>query len=1538
MNKFIIYFNEQNRILEYMLPGEDNRQGEIDLSAEMKVPELIIAYEVWDGEWFFRSNDYVRLSVEHQIMESFPIIDGKVFNIKIKSSGRKLTGVAHLINEEMTTYTKYDISKLNHISIGRNQGNDITINNDFVSGQHASINFRGNGWYISNNSPNGTYLNSDRISGEQKLHIGDSIYIVGFKIIFFGSFIAINRIKEVEARITEYDSSLHCEKRKSEDESSFSRAPRYIEPLDESPVEIEGPPQKERQSKQPLWLVLGPSLTMPLPILVVVLFNALSNKGGSVGSYIGMLLSVVMFAGLGFFWTMMRTRYDKKNKYENEQIRVASYGSYISQNDEYIGQKLAYNKNVLNGKYKSSVELASLIPVNKVFLWNRNVNHDDFLTVRIGTGYIKSPVEVKVPAQRFSIEQDELVLLPGQIKQKYDYIADGVKTLDLRKNKIIGVIGDNEGINTIARNLIIQLAALHSYTDLRIALLYENYDIEWAKWLPHCFSSDKKVRFIGNDESSVQSVIYALTNELRMRAENTEVGTSKTKYKNHFVVFVSDKKFFENETIQKYMVSEEDYGFTFVLLYGTVTHLPNECNYIIEKRPAYNGIYVLTEAYDITKNVQFDDISSAEAEKFARFMSKYYISEVSEGQIPDAIDYFSMLGIERLDEWNLIKNYKQNRAYEGLPSFVGLAAGGKPLFLDIHEKKHGPHGLVAGTTGSGKSETIQTFILSLLMNYSPDEVAFILIDYKGGGMANAFLGLPHIAGTITNLGTGTDATSNDSVDPNQMRRALISIRSEIKRRQAILNKYKVNHVDLYMRLFREHKAEEPLPHLIIISDEFAELKKEQPGFIRELVSTARVGRSLGIHLILATQKPAGVVDEEIWSNSRFKLCLRVQDKQDSMEMLKRPEAAFLTQSGRAYLQIGHDEIFEMFQSGYSGAKYDPSVEVKKTAEGVNMIGIDGSSLIVRQRGGSGGESKITQLEACVSYITKMAEVKGIKPTRPLWKPALGDKIFIEDILKNENIDTENRLVAVIGMIDEPERQLVEPLIIDIERISNMLIAGLNGSGKTTVIKTIISSMVRQYSSAYVQFYIMDFSARTLKIFRSLPHVGDVFYPEETEGIERTIKFAFDEITNRTSIFQKDGIGSFIEYNEVYKEKPLPCLVFVIDNFFDFMTEYSSYEEDILKLTRDGSRYGIQFIITVNRASDVRYKLRQNFTCFIPLRLLDKADYLDMLGKNPEFLPSAITGRGLINMDGNLLEFQAALPAFGDTESERNTIMKEVFSEIREKNMTAVAKKIPVLPTTISYLQMLEGDAADTIARRSIPAGYDSESIELVEINPENDYCYVVWGTSKDAVCSILSMYFAATVMNGSIINVIVAGNNAEKIYGDNSCLKYEGYQGLYDFLVKMRGEFKKRSDRKKEYINEGLKNEKEIVKRLVDEYGELVVFVDDLIELCALLYDPDNNAPLSPLYEMFMKQGAGLGIMFLFGVSGELPSKIAGFKTVKLILEYRKGICFGGMLNLQKLFTFDISYNVQTKKMPDNIGYTIKDGKSVRIFLPENLK
>jgi DNA segregation ATPase FtsK/SpoIIIE, S-DNA-T family len=230
---------------------------------------------------------------------------------------------------------------------------------------------------------------------------------------------------------------------------------------------------------------------------------------------------------------------------------------------------------------------------------------------------------------------------------------------------------------------------------------------------------------------------------------------------------------------------------------------------------------------------------------------------------------------------------------------------------------------------------LQSFISSLAVNFHPYQVSFVLVDYKGGGMADAFLELPHLAGSITNL------------QGNLASRALLALRSELQKRQAMLAQARENHIDKYQRRYAQGELKEPLPRIIIIVDEFAELATEQPDFMKQLVSTVRVGGSLGVHLILATQKPAGVVSEEIWANTRFRICLRVARPEDSREVLRRPDAASISQPGRAYFQVGLDEVFELFQSAYGGAPYVPESGMAAAPDEIMEVALDGSRNVLR---------------------------------------------------------------------------------------------------------------------------------------------------------------------------------------------------------------------------------------------------------------------------------------------------------------------------------------------------------------------------------------------------------------------------------------------------------------------------------------------------------------------------------------------------------------------------------------------------------------
>lgn len=1516
MSRYTLYINFKEITAEIPLPAVNNREVMLDMSNML--PECRLSFEVYDDVWSIKSNDNVKIEGDLSDGEVHTLCDGDAIKARLHTN-EKFVIMVYELKPEITTFHKYDISERDEITIGKSDSQDISISDRFISSEHAVITRKNGKAVFVDKSLNGSYINGTRISGSRELHMYDVIYTVGFKMVFLEDSIALNRSDIVKCRLKKHTDVIEeAISDRQEDDVPFSRSPRVIEPLFDEVVEIESPPAPQKYRGQPLIFIIGPSVTMPLPILMSTIIN---SQGGTFRA--GALVSVGVSAIIGAGWALAHQLYNKKTLKEDEEFRVEAYKDYIKKNEAMLAEKHSYNNSILMTQYLSSNDIVTRFFSDDRFIWNRNINHDDFLTVRVGTGLIKFKGEIAVSKQRFSLHKDKMAELPHKIKDKFEYMPS-VSVLELGKHKIVGVIGEEKSVNEAAANIAVQLAATHCYTDVKIAALFKQNEYNeygWMRWLPHTYTEDMKLRMIACESNSYQNVLYHINGVLRSRAESIANNDSGKRMLPHYVVFCTSETIFDGDGMMKYMSMQEQLGVTFVLLYKSMDRLPNECKMILECSSEYSGMYSIEAKRGNTDRIKSDRITANEAERFARKMSGMYVRSYFTGEIPDTIEYFGMLGIGNIQQWNLIKKYKENRVYEGIRSFVGIAAGGKPMYIDIHEKKYGPHGLVAGTTGSGKSEALQTFIISLALNYHPDEVAFILIDYKGGGMANAFTDMPHIAGTITNLGDEGNAASE--IDETLTRRALVSIKSEIKRRQAMFNKSKVNHIDMYIRMYRDGKVSEPLPHLIIISDEFAELKKEQPEFIKELVSTARVGRSLGIHLILATQKPAGVVDDEIWSNSRFKLCLRVQDKQDSMGMLKRPEAAYLTQTGRAYLQIGNDEIFEQFQTGYSGADYYPKAEAEMVSGDICMINIDGTAAIINNTQKSKRNDVPTQLETAVKHITSICESNGIRATRALWLPALPTYTYLEEVTRNYS-ENKKGISASFGIVDDPEKQLQCRASINLAECSNLVVAGMSGSGKTTLLQTLLMSLITDYSCEEVTYYIFDFGGRTLKLFGKVPHCGMVAFSDENEYIVRMMKFVDKSMNERKKLFDNANVGSYSEY--VRKNK-LPLMLMIIDNYFEFAELYQNMQDDFMRITRDCAKYGIQFIITCNSFADIRYKLRQNFGNAITLIMNEKGDYREAYGVTPEFMPQNRKGRGLIACDGRILEFQTALPVEGKSESERNDSIMEITENIMCKNRgLKSAERVAVLPKNQKYEEFCERE----LRKEFIPVGYAASDISVYGMDLFRTYCYSVSGNDEKGISLVMkNIMYAANKLDAAVHTVKM--KTEIKLNRSYTGKVHSDKDEIRELLIELKAAFIERAADKRAFLAEN--PEGDYSEYICGKYGKIFVFIDSMDEFLNIVYDSTNTENMYTLVETFFKQGAGLGVYFIAGFGQEINGKNFYTPSCKNFIMHRSGIHLGGCLDKQKLFDVSMSISQMSKPAEYFIGYVPAQGGQ-SIFVP----
>ena len=604
----------------------------------------------------------------------------------------------------------------------------------------------------------------------------------------------------------------------------------------------------------------------------------------------------------------------------------------------------------------------------------------------------------------------------------------------------------------------------------------------------------------------------------------------------------------------------------------------------------------------------------------------------------------------------------------------------------------------------------------------------ILIDYKGGGLAGAFqkgnVKLPHIVGTITNI------------DKVGLQRSLVSIQSELRRRQIKFNqareKTDEGTIDIYkyQKLFHDGVVKEPIPHLLIICDEFAELKQQQPDFMDELISVARIGRSLGVHLILATQKPAGVVNDQIRSNSKFGICLKVQDRQDSMDVIKRPDAAELKRAGQFYIQVGNNEYFALGQSAWAGASYEPSDIIKKNVDNsmkfVSNIGsvikkIDDTKRAPVKKDGE-------QLTNIVKYIYELGKNENIH-LKPLWLENIPEIIMLDKTKEKYKIEKkENEVIPVIGEYDDPYNQRQGPVELDFKKQGNIIVYGNAESGKETLISTMVYDIITTYTVREAQMYLLDFGSEALKIFKDAPHVGDVVLSTDAEKINRLFEMIQREMKRRTEVLSNYGgdIKLYIKDTGI----PMPQIIVVINNYEGFVENYGEkYDDILLTLCREGIKYGIIFVLTASAYNSVRYRLSQNFRQKIALQLNNEDDFLNIIEGVNKKRPAHVFGRGLIKYS-DVYEFQTARIC----EPERwNSFVKDEIKKLNSE-YTERAVSIPVLPNQIKV-----EDVRELVTQLDkLPIGIYKASLGLATYDFKNNLVNIISAKNVDVVAEYIT--------------------------------------------------------------------------------------------------------------------------------------------------------------------------------------------------------
>jgi S-DNA-T family DNA segregation ATPase FtsK/SpoIIIE len=1294
----------------------------------------------------------------------------------------------------------------------------------------------------------------------------------------------------------------------------FNRPPRIWPSFPQGKVIVPQPPKRENLPAKP------PGITLVMPVIVVGMMLCLYMLViRSSPQQVVFLLPMVLFSIMTPISTVVTSRQNRRKVKQQWRKNEKQYRATLEGLRAELVEKVDEQRRLALLKDPDNTDLESYIK-ERTHLWERRPEDPDFLAVRVGKGTMPFSIEVQVPEIDVT---DPLLPEVQQFQKEFATVPDVPNCVSLPRVKSVGLTGPRQIVADFARGLLCQIATLHSPEDVRIVGLFptsQQQDWEWLREIPHTLpwkqGRQRKVErlfAVGQEEADL--VLNLLLEELSQRATKENDGQTQAVAKNgeeempmpHIVVIVHDYiEARKHPALSSAFKLGEQLGVSVIYMVAQESAIPGECRGVVRILDTECLTYAAAGfAGDTLRNVRPDIMPVDMARRIAKALAPLHI--VSEGEdatdLPTNARLLDLLGIVYADQFNVEQWWNQSGS-GGQPPFgrlripMGIGLNGT-VWIDFSENAHGPHGIIAGTTGAGKSELLSSLIIGLAVTHHPHLVNFVLVDFKGGAAFKPFEKLPHTVGMVSDL------------SGNLTERALHALKSELRRREHILGEANVKKIAQYQALHAQNPtAYPPLPNLFIIIDEFAELAKEHPTFMDGLVSVVQKGRSLGVHLILATQKPAGSVNANIWSNLKFRICLRVASVQDSRDMLGRSEAGLLPISvpGRAYFQVGA-EIFELFQSA-------------RTSQPARVAD---ESLLVTQPGGE----EVTDQRVLVSAMERYTEEMQRELFRP-WPDPLPRAISLQELAQHRDlpapIDAAMRdtpkygwLVAPVGLIDLPVEQRQEPLLLDLLRQGgHIMIGGASGTGKSVFLRSLVLSLAQTHTPSQLHMYLIDYGGQALRIFEQLPHVGGVFGESHAEYIRRLLRKLDGIIEERKQICRAQQIDDFLAYQRRRLEKPslpeMPAVVLVIDKFIEFKQGHEKELDLLLSITRFGRSYGVFLVISVDRPVAVPPQLMSLIDIRFGLRLVELTDSLILLGKNDAAnLDPALPGRAY-RRGKRLDEVQFALPAGGEDDDEQARMLDETVLQLAREYEGSAAPPIQLLPEYVRIDDFLI-EAAFSAASQPpstirVRVGIEDISLRsiLLELNTDTPHALVAGGpgSGRTGVLQTIMLVLAGTPGYEACQVVLVDFRRTSRPLRRLPCMR--AYADTEERLVKA-------VEYLKAELSERVKRLREALERDDDDLtgqnmSPILLIIDDFDQLQALIKNPLNDL------KEFWLQARDLGLHILIaGSSGDLGRSDPLLTQVRA---GRLGVVLGSDPNESPIL------GVRMSDMPPGRGYLVR--------------
>lgn len=1257
---------------------------------------------------------------------------------------------------------RISLDGITELTLGRSLNNDIALLSPDVSSKHVLLEFDGTHWTaVDVGSRNGTFVNGELIgldapvvAEDVNIFAGGYILLIhrdsdGYELRFMNNPAEIEFAPDLISRVFQKRSQLRY--------PFFMRSPRIRVHATKAECEITPPPNVPSKPSFSWLTLLLPPFMMVLVMGTVAIFTHNYN----------MLLYSIPMSMVSVVVSIFNNNNNlKKWKKETAEL-TASRAEYLSEREKVIIQSEGEYISALSASSPGVIECMSIVDTLSRRLWERTPRDNDFMSIRLGTGTMPSNVNVKIQTFSSSAQDNPFTAPTLELAQRHAELSGVPVCHSFLNYPITGMAAElefsakREDMFPVIRRIVMDIAAHHSPEDVKIVCIYpesekENWD--WIRWMPHVWDTSRNKRYIACSVNEARPILREMSDILKTRrrdAKNTSMDRNFVPELPFYFLILADRNLTEASGVQ-FLPENDVLGFSVMYAYGDIALLPNECQSVIMCGKDSEKAYIQNTRHDTeNRNTYFtpDKITLRQAKSFASTLAPVRLMQSGGSSMPRSVSFLQGFNVRTVQDLNIMRRWKQSKSEESLAAPIGIKENGDVFSFDIFEKAMGPHGIAAGTAGSGKSEMLTTLLLSMALTFSPEYVNFALIEFKGNDLSNILKPLPHVAGVVSNLN-----------DPSTIVRGLRSLEGEERRRQQLFEEasfLSTKSIFAYQKYYKAHKHEDPnlkpLPYLIIVIDEFAEMITQYPDFGDVITSIARIGRSIGMYMILTMQSPQGVIKGQVSSNTKFRICLRTANSGESKEIIGTDEAFKISAPGRAIVKVGDDVVKETVQTFYAKVDYNPSSEKKAASSDIRFLNLNGKReklpKIKQPASDNPQEAKKEVDTEGVAVVKEIiaeakADTENIEryAARQVWTdplPPQPDKnnhskdLVLDELIAGQKafdreagtwLEKNQGLAVTVGLVDDPDHQKQYPLVLDFMRDGHQLLFGSPSSGKTTFIQTVLMSAALSYTPDQVNFLIFDYGSFILGGFEALPHCLISANPQLEDKLKKARDFLYAEMSSRRKMFTEVDAANIDAYR-METGKTLPSIIIAIDNISALNMNNPDIMDLLNIIASEGARLGMFLVMTTISSGSYLYKMSSSLKSKHALQMTDRAEYREIVGGNGKVAPGNYKGRGFTQ---GPLEFQTALFAPGADDNARARNMRT----LREEMASAwTGKRASILEEESTMLT----SATMKVTKDSVEIGLDKQTREPYEFVFEDMNGCIISGGNGGGKTNLLGL-------------------------------------------------------------------------------------------------------------------------------------------------------------------------------------------------------